>query len=156
MTRISSPSTGRLLSFKLERWHRRSVYATGVLLLLSGAAWLVLHYFLRPANEFGDSVHPLEPWTMKLHGAAAMAALFFVGSLLHMHVRRALRAGRNTITGWAMIATLSFLTLTGYGLYYVASDSDRPLWSLLHWSVGLMAAILFVAHVLVGRRSTRH
>lgn len=153
MTRMPSPPSGRLLSFKLERWHRRSVYATGILLLLSGAAWLVLHYFLRPASEFGESVNPLEPWTMKLHGAAAMASLFFAGSLLHMHVRRALRAGRNTVTGWAMIATLSILALTGYGLYYVAGESDRPLWSLLHWSVGFAVAVLFVAHVLVGRRS---
>jgi hypothetical protein len=153
MTRMPSPTTGRLISFKLERWHRRSVYATGILLLLSGAAWLVLHYFMRPVTEFGESVNPLEPWTMKLHGAAAMASLFFVGSLLHMHVRRALRAGRNVVTGWAMIATLSALALTGYGLYYVAGESDRPLWSLLHWSVGFVVALLFVVHVLVGRRS---
>ncbi len=155
MTRMPSPTTGRLLSFKLERWHRRSIYATGVVLLLSGAAWLVLHYFLRPQTEFGDTVNPLEPWAMKLHGAAAMASLFFVGSLLHLHVRRALRAGRNAVTGWAMIATLAFLTLTGYGLYYVAGEADRPAWSLLHWSVGFAVAALFVVHVLVGRRSVR-
>jgi hypothetical protein len=68
-------------------------------------------------------------------------------------VRRALRAGRNTLTGWAMIVTLSFLTLTGYGLYYVAGESDRPLWSLLHWVVGFFVAALFVLHVIVGRRS---
>jgi hypothetical protein len=42
-----------------------------------------------------------------------------------MHVRRALRAGRNTLTGWAMIATLTSLAV----------------------------AVLFVAHVIVGRRS---
>jgi cytochrome b561 len=153
MTRMPSTTTGRLFSFKLERWHRRSIYATGIVLLLSGAAWLVLHYFLRPVSEFGETVNPLEPWAMKLHGAAAMATLFFVGSLLHLHVRRALRAGRNAVTGWAMIATLSFLTLTGYGLYYVAGEGDRPVWSLLHWSVGFAVAVLFVVHVLVGRRS---
>jgi hypothetical protein len=143
------------LSFKLERWHRRSIYLTGALLLLSGAAWLVLHYFLRPVNQFGESVNPLEPWAMKLHGAATMGALFLVGSLLHHHIRRALRAGRNALTGWAMIATLAFLTLTGYGLYYVAGEGDRPVWSLLHWSVGFAVAILLVVHVLVGRRSVR-
>lgn len=155
MTRMPSPTTGRLLSFKLERWHRRSIYATGILLLVSGAGWLVLRYFLRPVTEFGESVNPFEPWAMKLHGAAAMASLFFVGSLLHLHVRRALRAGRNALTGWAMIATLSFLTLTGYGLYYVAGESDRLVWSLLHWSVGFVVAVLFVLHVIVGRRSVR-
>jgi hypothetical protein len=155
MTRMPSATIGQRPSFKLERWHRRSVYAVGLLLLSSGLAWLVLHYFMRPVSEFGESVHPLEPWAMKLHGAAAMATLFFMGSLLHLHVRRAIRAGRNLVTGWAMVATLSFLALTGYGLYYVAGEGDRPTWSLLHWSVGCAVALLSVAHVLVGRRSVR-
>jgi hypothetical protein len=84
-----------------------------------------------------------------------MAALFFAGSLLHLHIRRALKAGRNLVTGWAMVGTLAFLVLTGYGLYYVAGDADRPLWSALHWVVGLVVAILFVLHIVVGRRSVR-
>jgi hypothetical protein len=141
--------------FRLERWHRRSVYATFAVLLLTGAAWLLLRYFMRPVGEFGETINPLEPWAIKLHGAAAMAALFFAGSLLHLHMRRALKAGRNLVTGWAMVGTLAFLVLTGYGLYYVAGDADRPLWSALHWVVGLVVAILFVLHIVVGRRSVR-
>jgi len=146
------PPPGRIV-LKLERWHRRSIYATGMLLLLSGAGWLLFHFFLRPVSAFGDAVSPVEPWAMKLHGAAAMASLFFVGSLLHLHIRRALRAGRNTLTGWAMVATLALLTVTGYGLYYVAGEADRPLWSLLHWAAGLLVAALLVLHIQVGRRS---
>ncbi|MGZ5201007.1 MAG: DUF4405 domain-containing protein [Telluria sp.] len=141
--------------FRLERWHRRSVYVTGAVLLLTGVGWLVLRYFMRPVSEFGETVHPLEPWAMKLHGAAAMAALFFVGSLLHMHIRRALKAKRNLVTGWAMVGTLSFLVSTGYGLYYLAGDAGRPLWSVLHWAVGLAVAALFVLHIVVGRRGAR-
>lgn len=141
--------------FRLERWHRRAVYATSLLLLLSGVAWLVLHYFMRPVSEFGETVNPLEPWAMRLHGAAAMAALFFVGSMLHLHIRRAVKAGRNLATGWAMVGTLSLLVLTGYGLYYLAGDADRPVWSALHWIVGLAVAVLFVLHIVIGRRSVR-
>jgi hypothetical protein len=141
--------------FRLERWHRRSVYATGVALLLTGVAWLVLRYFMRPVGEFGETVNPFEPWAMKLHGAAAMAALFFVGSMLHLHIRRAVKSRRNLVTGWTMVGTLAFLMLTGYGLYYLAGDADRPLWSLLHWAVGLAAVVLFVLHIVVGRRSVR-
>lgn len=143
------------MSFKLERWLRLSIYASGLLLLLSGVAWLVLHYFMRPVNEFGDAIHPLEPWTMKFHGAAAMIVLFLIGSVLHLHIRRAIRAGRNLVMGWSLIMTLSFLIVTGYGLYYVAGESDRPLWSMLHWIVGGVAALVFATHVLVGRRSVR-
>lgn len=139
--------------FRLERWHRRGIYATGAVLLASGVAWLVLRYTMRPIGEFGETVHPLEPWSMKLHGAAAMAALFLVGALVHVHIRRALKAGCNVVTGWAMIATMLLLTVTGYGLYYLADESGRPVWSALHWAVGLAAVVLSVVHVLAGRRS---
>lgn len=153
MTKTSHAAHHHHPRFRLERWHRRSVYATGAVLLLSGAAWLVLRYFLRPVGEFGETVHPLEPWAMKLHGAAAMVTLFFAGSLLHLHVRRALKARRNLAMGWATVAMLLFLVLTGYALYYVAGEGDRPAWSLLHWAAGLLAAFLFVLHIVTGRKS---
>lgn len=154
MTKLPQPAVAeRHVRFKLERWQRRCVYGAGLALLASGAAWLIARYFMRPVSQFGETIHPLEPWAMKLHGAAAMVALFFVGSLLNLHIRRALKAGRNLLTGWAMIATLLFLVVTGYGLYYLAGEADRPLWSLLHWAVGLGAALLFVLHVVIGRRS---
>jgi hypothetical protein len=143
------------VGFRLERWHRRSIYAAGAALLLSGAGWLVLRYFMRPASEFGETIHPLEPWAMKLHGAAAMAVLFFTGSLMHVHIRRALKARRNLATGWGMIGTLAFLTLTGYGLYYVAGEASRPVWSVLHWAAGLAVAALFVLHIVIGRKSVQ-
>jgi hypothetical protein len=149
------PSTAHRLSFRLERWQRRGIYASGALLLLSGLAWLVARYFMRPVSEFGETVHPLEPWAMKLHGAAAMAFLFLVGGLVQLHIRRALRAGRNLVTGWAMIGTLLLLVFTGYGLYYVAGESDRPVWSALHWIVGLGTGVLLVLHIVIGRRSVR-
>jgi hypothetical protein len=155
MTRTPPASTRHRPGFRLERWHRRSIYACGALLLLTGVAWLVARYFMRPASEFGETVHPLEPLAMKLHGAGAMALQFFAGSLLHVHIRRALKAGRNQATGWAMIGTVLFLVLTGYGLYYLAGEADRLAWSVLHWAVGLGAVVLFVLHVVIGRKSVR-
>ena len=155
MTRNPPMTKHHRHSFKLERWHRRSVYVTGVALLLTGVAWLGLRYFMRPGGGFGETVNPLEPWAMKLHGLAAMASLFFVGSMLHLHIRRAVKAGRNLVTGWSMVGTLGFLVLTGYGLYYLAGDADRPVWSVLHWAVGLVVAALFVLHIVVGRKSVR-
>lgn len=155
MTRTPPATSQQRLGFQLERWHRRSIYAVGLLLIVSGVAWLVAHYFMRPVSEFGETIHPLEPWSMKLHGAAAMAMLFLGGALLHIHIRRALKARRNLVTGWAMIGTLLFLVLTGYGLYYVAGEGDRPVWSALHWVAGLFAAVLFVLHIVTGRRSVR-
>lgn len=143
------------INLRLERWHRRCIYASGAALLLSGLAWLLAHYLLRTPGEFGETVHPLEPWAMKLHGASAMVALFFLGSLMNGHVRRALKAGRNLASGWSMMITLLLLSASGYGLYYIAGESDRPLWSLLHWLAGIGLGLLSVLHVVLGRRASR-
>lgn len=143
------------INLRLERWHRRSVYASCLVLLASGAVWLVARHLLRPVGQFGETIHPFEPWAMKVHGAGAMLMLFFLGSLLNSHIRRALRSGRNLASGWAMIGTMALLTLTGFGLYYLAGESDRPQWSLVHWAVGLALPVLVVAHVLIGRASRK-
>lgn len=144
------------INLRLERWHRRCMYVSLAALLASGALWLLARYFLRAPGQFGETIHPLEPWAMKLHGASVMLALFFLGSLMNAHIRRALKAGRNLATGWGMMLTLLFLIFTGYCLYYVAGEADRPLWSVLHWAVGLATGALFLLHIVLGRRSNPH
>lgn len=140
-------------SLQLERWQRRAIYLSVLLLTLSGAVWLAAHYFFRPVGQFGETVSPLEPWSMKLHGAAAIALFFLLGSILNGHIRRALRSQRNRLSGWSMVGLLSALTLSGYGLYYLASEPTRPLWSFMHWIPGCALIALLVSHVFVGRRS---
>jgi hypothetical protein len=153
MTRHRKTNPPRHVNVRLERWHRRCIYGTAAWLTATGLLWLLAHYFMRPVGEFGVGVHPFEPWSMKLHGAGAMAALFFVGSLMNSHMRRALKAGRNLASGWSMITLLSALILSGYALYYLASEQSRPVWSAAHWVVGLALPLLFVLHIALGRRS---
>jgi 4-amino-4-deoxy-L-arabinose transferase-like glycosyltransferase len=74
---------------------------------------------------------------------------------MNTHIRRALRAGRNLASGWAMIGSMALLVFTGFGLYYLASEGSRPQWSLVHWIVGLALPALVVAHVLIGRASRK-
>lgn len=151
--KLHHPSAPPLpVRLRLERWHRYSVYGVCIWLLASGVLWLVAHYLLRAPVEFGESSSPLEPWSMKLHGAGAMVALFFVGSLLNNHIRRGLRARRNVASGLAMIAVLGTLAVSGYGLYYIAGEESRTLWSILHWVVGLGFAALVVLHIALGRK----
>jgi cation transport ATPase len=146
---------GMHVNLRMERWHRRSVHASVLLLAVSGIAWLIAHFFLRRAGEFGETIHPLEPWSMKLHGAAAMAMLFFIGSLLNSHIRRALRAGRNLMQGGSLLMALMALTLSGYGLWYLASEENRVIWSTTHWVIGLALPALLIWHIASGRRLRR-
>ena len=143
------------VNLRFERWHRWCIYLAIGELMLSGIWWLALHFFLRPAGEFGESVHPLEPLTMKLHGAGAMVALFFLGSLMNNHIRRALKTGINLRTGWTLIVTLATLILSGYGLYYLAGEADRRAWSTVHWVFGLVLPAVLTLHIVLGRTIRR-
>jgi hypothetical protein len=152
LRRSSSPQ--RLVDLRPERWQRRCVYCVSAWLIATGVLWLLAHYLMRPVGEFGESVHPLEPWSMKLHGAGAVFALFFVGSLMNSHIRPAVKARRNLCSGWSMISVLVALTVSGYGLYYIASEHSRPIWSAAHWIVGLVFPVLLIVHIALAERRT--
>lgn len=140
------------INLRLERWHRRSIYASLLLLLSSGSVWLIVRYFMRPVGQFGATIHPLEPWAMRLHGGAAMLVLFFLGSLMNAHIRRAIKAGRNLASGLSLLSLIVVLVVSGFGLYYLADEDSRKLWSLSHWIIGLAAAATFILHLLIGQR----
>lgn len=131
------------------------MYGSFAVLAATGLAWLVLHHFVRVPGDFGIARHPLEIWSLRLHGAAAMAFLVLMGTLLPVHVRRAWRARRNLATGIAMLAANAMLVATGYALYYAGSESLRSWSSVIHWSVGLGAVALMTTHIAAGRARRR-
>lgn len=130
-------ATQHQVNLRLERWHRRSMYAVCAWLAATGLLWLPAHFMMRSVGEFDEIIHPLEPWSMKLHGAGAMIALFFVGSLMNSHIRRAIRVGHNLESGWSMIAVLLALVITDMGFTILqvktAARYGRPCIGSLAW-----------------------
>lgn len=140
-------------SVKLSYRHKSWLYSSLILIYVSGVAWACLHYFVRTAGEFGDQPNPAEPWSLKLHGAAAMVLLVILGTLLPGHVRLAWHARRNRPNGIALVAFLLFLVVTGYGLYYFGNERLRSWTSWSHLAVGLVLPAKLILHIWVGRRS---
>lgn len=140
---------------KLRPAHRRWLYLSSVLLLISGGGWLAAHYFLHGPADFPGAPHPSEPWWLRLHGAAAMGFLMAFGALLLQHVRSGWRQHVNRPTGIVMLAVVGTLILTAYGLYYFGDDRVRAFVSLAHWTIGLAAAAALPVHVIVGQRLNR-
>jgi hypothetical protein len=136
---------------RLSGWHQTYVYATGTVLALSGALWLLFHYFVRIPGQFGDTSHVLEYWWLRIHGISAAAFLIGFGSVLPGHVRRAWAGRRNRISGASFVSLLVLLMATGYALYYTADDGARALLSVLHWGVGLGIPVLMAWHIWRGR-----
>ncbi len=142
-------------TIRLGFWHQTAVYGATALLVVSGAIWLVLHFFMVSQGEFGDTHHPLETWMLKLHGAAAMAGLIIYGSLLPIHIRRAWTIRRNIFLGISLVLLMLLLTISGYLLYYARGEEARPIISATHWILGVGVPALLAWHVISGKRRTR-
>ena len=138
-------------ALRLGGWHQTYLYAVGAILTLSGALWLWFHYFVRVDGDFGPTLHPLEPWWLRIHGLSAAAFMIGFGSVLPGHVRRAWSAARNRVTGTVFFGVMLILTLSGYLLYYVGAESVREVMSIVHWAVGLALPLLAALHVWRGR-----
>ncbi len=134
---------------QLRPVHRFLLYAVVALLFFSGAVWAWWNYFLVSS----DRVMTAEAWAMKIHGAAAMAILVFIGTLLSGHVKAAWRAGRNRGNGALFLGVFGILTVTGNALYYAGGEKLRTWTSWIHLAVGLALPILLVIHVLLGKKS---
>ncbi len=112
----------------------------------SGAAWLVLHHWGQRAGDFGPEPSPAEPWALRVHGVAASATVALLGLLYGLHVRPGWRARRRRWSGGALFGTGVALALSGDLLYYLADEDARAAVALAHWTVGLAALPLFLAH----------
>lgn len=132
--------------------HRRVIRGVVAGAWASGAGWLVLHHFLSLDGPFGPAPHPLEPWALRLHGLFAFAAMGVLGSLLTLHVPGALSASRRRASGLASLTLLVALALTGYALYYFATEANQSWLPILHWGPGLALPLVLWAHLTPGKR----
>jgi hypothetical protein len=128
----------------LPRWQRRGVQLSMTLLAASGGLWLVAHYAWGAGA--GELPHPLEAWMMRLHGAALLASLFFLGSIAPAHVSRGWRLARQRTTGLLMLGGMALLVASGYALYYFAPEPIRPALGNAHAALGLVLAGVLAWH----------
>ena len=137
---------------RLARWHELTLYAAIAGLTLTGALWLLFHFFVSGDGAYGYVTHPLEPWWLKIHGAVAMFALVLLGSLIPNHITKAWQRRRNRITGGVNVAVFLVLAMTGYFLYYLGDETWRNWASVIHWVIGLGLPVVAGVHVVTGKR----
>lgn len=143
------------MPIRLAASHKRFLYSIFSLLWLSGTLWLLFHYFMRVPGEFGITPHPAEVWWLRLHGLMVFAVLVALGSVLPVHARRAWQLHKNRSSGLLMKALFLWLALSGYALYYFASDSNENWLPLFHWGAGICVPLLLALHIRQGRQRAR-
>jgi hypothetical protein len=140
-------------SLEMNRRRKTIVYTALVLTWLTGAAWLLLHYFFQRQGDFGSEPHPLEFWMLAMHGACAFAVLWLLGWIWTTHIVPWWSGGRRRrASGVVLISFAVVLIASGYLLYYGSGDALREWTGVIHWSIGLAAAIPVFVHALRSRR----
>ena len=134
----------------MARWMRLGVCGCGAVLLLSGALWLAVHYSIGAGAD--QLPHPLEAWSLRLHGLAAFAGLFLMGAVAAAHVPHGWRLSarprwmQQRGSGLMLCSLSGIMAATGYLLFYFAPETVRPALGWAHAFVGLLVAGLLVSH----------
>lgn len=128
-------------------WQRRAVHGSVLALLVTGVAWLAVHYLLG-----GDMPHPAEAWTLRLHGIVAYVSLLVFGSMSAVHILVAWRLKRHRVSGSVLVGGVLLLAATALALYY-GSEAAHGAVSLVHWIAGLVLLPLLWTHILIARRA---
>lgn len=137
---------------KLTARHERWTYGVLAAVYFTGVAWLVLRYGVRDDGlESGWSIARV--WALRAHGAAAMATLVAVGTLLAVHVPGGWRLHSNLRSGIGMLAVMALLALTGWLLYYASGETLRAWSSWVHIAIGAAAPLGLVWHLAYRRRA---
>jgi len=133
-----------------------TVYAMAAGVWVSGAVWLIFHYFVETTDGFGFSApHPLEKWWLILHSLFAVGAIWVFGVLWPNHIKKGWTLAARRATGGSMFIMIVWLMGSGVALYYIGSDSWRSWTSLSHWIIGLSALGVFIVHLLTRKRRTQ-
>lgn len=128
---------------RIERWLRWLVYATTAALFATGVAWWCL------AGAPGS----LRLYLIAAHGLGAMLFLVLLGAIIVLHVRAGWQSKRNRLSGTIMLAFVTVLSLTAFGLYYIGSEVTRDVISTLHLLLGVVLPIGLAVHVVMGVRA---
>jgi hypothetical protein len=143
--------TGTRLTNRIKTW----INGIGLGVWISGAAWLLVHYWWNSQDATALSVNPAEPWWLKVHGAFAFLAVWSGGLLWGLHIVRGWRRRRLRWSGGTLIGALLLLILSGYFLYYVGDDRSRQIISKTHWILGLLLPLAYLIHRLAKKVSRR-
>jgi hypothetical protein len=125
---------------------RRTTITALLLLWLSGAMWIVFHYFFPAHTDFGPAPNPLEPVLMKIHGAIAVFAVALLGWVSGRHITDNWPRVKKRVSGITMLVTYIVLVLSGYSLYYLLQDELRERVGQVHEVLGAIAIGIAVAH----------
>src|SRR5258706_255681 len=124
---------------------RATILTLGVLLWLSGAAWLGLHFAFAQQTPFGPLPNPWEAPLMRGHGVLAVRGGFLFGGVIWGPTPEPWGGGRNPLARLAPPRSVARLVASGYALYYT-TGSLHEVASRTHEWLGAGSLLAALAH----------
>jgi hypothetical protein len=132
----------------LPLMRRVGIYIVSGGIWLSGCVWVIFHYFLKAEDEFGfQNQSPWEHVSVVIHAAFSFFGIWVFGMLWLTHIKTGWITRTNRLTGGTLFSVVTWLILSGYGLYYIGNSNLRGWISYAHWIVGLAALAAFFIHI---------
>ena len=133
-------------------WMLGILLAALLLVSVSGVGlWACMEF--RPGDQLDASAWELR-WRL-IHGCSLPAMLIAFGMILRSHVFKGFQLAKNRFSGSLLLLTLAWLTVSGWGLYYAASDRWRDFYHQTHEWFGFGLIGLVLAHWILGYRTRR-
>ncbi len=121
---------------------KQMLYIITALLWVTGAIWMVLL-----------ETDPARPLWMKLHGAAAMAFLVILGTVMLHHVPAGWKQNDQRPSGGSLLIVCGVLVISGWGLYYLGNEEWRHWTRTIHSIIGLLLPVILFLHVWLAKKN---
>lgn len=130
-----------------------------VLTALTGLAFAVMKYLMKPADDFSVINHPLQPYLLSAHVIVGPFVLFGFGWVFGSHIwpKFIYREQRKRGSGLWSLAAIAPMTLSGYLLQISTADGTRQGMAVAHWISSALFVGAYAAHWInrAGRAADR-
>lgn len=118
---------------------------------LTGTAFAVMKYFMKPVDELSVVNHPMQPYMLAAHVVIAPLLVFGLGWMFGNHIWPKFRFAerRKRASGlWSMAAIVP-MTMSAYLLQISTSDAVRKAMAAMHWTSSALFVIAYVVHMVM-------
>ena len=114
----------------------------------SGLSFFILDNLFTITGEFGPEKHPWQYPIIKIHSAAAFLMMISYGFFLGAHAKKNWKLNPKLISGIIVSIMPFLLAISGYLLYYIASDLSRSIIGYIHFAIGFTLPLILVIHII--------
>jgi hypothetical protein len=141
----------------MKRWERLAFNTAAALVVLTGAVYAWMKYFVVADDPFAVVNHPWQPAALALHVLFSPPFILLFGIVFNSHVMRKLQGSTrpNRKTGYVSLGTFAAMVLSGYLLQVLTGEALLRAALIVHLASGAVFGVSYSAHLIIGAWTRR-